>query len=226
MKRGLLFASVLTVGFVVSACLTSPPAPAPAAVAAPVVLPSYSVRYYPNNASGGNVPEDTKNYEAGKIVTVLGNNEGTLVNTGFAFNGWNTSSDGKGTSYDARGVFGPATFPMGDGNVQLYAVWMDPIVGPWNLTSVNGQSLILAQKGFHAMTLVTKPVGNTWIITSTPATGEPITSTGTWAVGDTVNNYSLNSANIVIFNAKVNATTMTLIPTTMGTTQEMIFSRQ
>jgi hypothetical protein len=103
---------------------------------------------------------------------------------------------------------------------------MDPVIGQWNLTSINSQSLILAQKGFHAMTLVTKPTGNTWVITSTPTSGDPINSTGIWAVGDTVNNYSLNSANIVIFNAKVNATTMTLTPTTMGTTQEIIFSRQ
>ena len=90
MKRGLLLLGALTCLLALFACQSAPP------TAAAV---NYSVRYYPNGATGGVVPEDTTNYPQGTVVTVLGNNSGTLVNTGYAFDGWNTSANGKGATY-------------------------------------------------------------------------------------------------------------------------------
>jgi hypothetical protein len=78
---------------------------------------TFTVTYDANGATGGSVPTDSKAYHQDSKVTVLGNT-GSLVKTGFAFAGWNTMSDGTGTSYAAK-----ATFAVGTGDVTLYAVW-------------------------------------------------------------------------------------------------------
>ena len=52
-------------------------------------------------------------------MTVLANTGG-LVETGYAFAGWNTAADGTGTGYSASGS---ATFAMPATNVVLYAQW-------------------------------------------------------------------------------------------------------
>jgi len=205
-------------------CQTAKPQVVESAPAPPP--PSYSVRYNPNGATAGDVPQDSTNYIEGATVTVLGNNALTLVNPGFAFDGWSTEPNGKGNVYDARGVYGPATFIMGSANVALYAVWKDPIVGPWNLTSVNGLAVSLAPVGFQTMKLVANEVGNTWTIETTPTSGTAVASTGSWAVGQSPTSYTLTSANIVIFDGVLAGTTFTLTPTTKGDTQVMVFSKQ
>lgn len=79
--------------------------------------PAYTVTYGANGATGGTVPVDSNTYFHGQTVTVLGNS-GSLTKTGYSFGGWNTASDGSGTSYS------PAdTFTMPAGNVTLYAQW-------------------------------------------------------------------------------------------------------
>jgi len=78
-----------------------------------------TVNYDGNGSTGGTVPTDGGSYAVGDTVTVLGNT-GSLVKSGSTFAGWNTLSDGTGTSYA-----GGATFTMGSANVSLYAVW-DP----------------------------------------------------------------------------------------------------
>jgi uncharacterized repeat protein (TIGR02543 family) len=75
------------------------------------------VSYDGNGKSAGSVPTDTNNYLQGQTVAVLGNN-GKLERIGYSFSGWNTQADGSGASY-APG----STFPMGNANVTLYAVW-------------------------------------------------------------------------------------------------------
>ena len=80
-------------------------------------LPTYTVTYNGNGATGGSVPVDSNKYLAGATVTVLGNS-GSLVNTGYSFSGWNTAANGGGTAYA-----GGATFAMGSANVTLYAQW-------------------------------------------------------------------------------------------------------
>ncbi|MBN1686723.1 MAG: leucine-rich repeat protein, partial [Spirochaetales bacterium] len=81
------------------------------------VLPTYTVSYNGNGASGGSVPVDGNAYVQGTTVTVLGS--GSLVNAGYNLAGWNTQANGLGTSY-AIG----ATFTMGASDRTLYAIWI------------------------------------------------------------------------------------------------------
>jgi uncharacterized repeat protein (TIGR02543 family) len=80
-------------------------------------LPTYTVTYNSNSATGGSAPVDSNKYLSGTTVTVLGNT-GSLVNTGFTFSGWNTAANGSGSAYSTG-----ATFAIGSSNVTLYAQW-------------------------------------------------------------------------------------------------------
>jgi uncharacterized protein YjdB len=93
-------------------------------VAAPTVT-AYTVTYDGNGNTGGAVPSDTTSYQQGATVTVLGNT-GNLVRAGYSFAGWNTLSNGSGTTY-AQGN----TFPIGAISVALYAKWTagSPVLG-------------------------------------------------------------------------------------------------
>jgi uncharacterized repeat protein (TIGR02543 family) len=79
--------------------------------------PTYAVIYNGNGNTGGTAPVDSNAYSQGTTVTVKGNT-GALVKTSYTFAGWNTKSDGSGTSYAAA-----ATFAMGAANDTLYAKW-------------------------------------------------------------------------------------------------------
>jgi len=79
---------------------------------------SYTVTYNGNSNTGGSVPVDPSSpYEYGETVTVSGNT-GTLVKTGYTFDGWNTLANGTGTD-QAEG----STFNMGASDVTLFAKW-------------------------------------------------------------------------------------------------------
>jgi uncharacterized repeat protein (TIGR02543 family) len=75
------------------------------------------VVYDGNGAGAGSVPVDQKTYKPGMKVMVLGNT-GNLAKTGAVFGGWNTKSDGSGTSYVAGD-----TFTMGAASGTLFAKW-------------------------------------------------------------------------------------------------------
>ena len=79
--------------------------------------PTYTVTYDGNGSTGGSVPNDPANYEEGQLVTVLGNT-GSLVKAGYSFVGWNTQTDGNGTTYTQG-----QEFAMGTANVTLFAKW-------------------------------------------------------------------------------------------------------
>ncbi|MFA9465533.1 MAG: beta strand repeat-containing protein, partial [Velocimicrobium sp.] len=89
---------------------------------------TYGVTYHGNGSTGGSVPVDGSAYYNGDSVTVLGNT-GSLVKTHASFAGWNTATDGSGTSYAAED-----TFTMGTSDVTLYAQWTsdatDPVTPP------------------------------------------------------------------------------------------------
>ncbi len=70
---------------------------------------------YNANGGSGNVPIDSTTYESGSTATVLGS--GNLSFDGYHFAGWNTRSDGTGTTYQEGN-----TFSISD-NVILYAQW-------------------------------------------------------------------------------------------------------
>lgn len=79
---------------------------------------SYNVTYDDNDATGGSVPTDSKDYdENDNTVTVLGNT-GNMTKTGWTFAGWNTEADGSGTTYSTGN-----TFTITD-HITLYAKWM------------------------------------------------------------------------------------------------------
>jgi hypothetical protein len=75
---------------------------------------SYTITYVGNGNSGGAVPN------GGTFSTSTSiSGPSTLVREGFKFIGWNTNSNGSGTSY-ASG----ATYSLGT-NLTLYAIWVD-----------------------------------------------------------------------------------------------------
>ena len=97
-----------------------------------VALTTYTVTYDANGATGGSVPASPTSYASGTTVTVLGNT-GSLVKTGYTFNGWNTAANGSGQSYAAG-----ATFSI-SANTTLYAQWADagstPCTPTWSSTN-------------------------------------------------------------------------------------------
>lgn len=80
----------------------------------PVEL-TYIITYNGNTNTSGTVPTDLP-YIDGSTVTVLGNT-GSLVKTGYTFAGWNTESNGTGTSYLQGNTF------TINANTTLYAKW-------------------------------------------------------------------------------------------------------
>ena len=86
---------------------------------------SYEVSYNSNanqhqvGVVSGSVPS-TQTFSAASLVTVSPNS-GNLVRQGFTFAGWNTASDGSGTTYAP----GSGTFTI-NSNVTLYAKWEIP----------------------------------------------------------------------------------------------------
>ena len=77
-----------------------------------------TVTYNANSASSGSVPTDATAYKQSQSATAA-SNSGTLARTGYTFAGWNTATNGSGTSYTA----GSGSIPMSSGNVTVYAMW-------------------------------------------------------------------------------------------------------
>lgn len=75
-----------------------------------------AVSYDANGATYGTAPADPTSYTPGDTVTTA-TNTGGLVQDGAVFAGWNTASDGSGTSYAAGGTFTIT------GDTTLYADW-------------------------------------------------------------------------------------------------------
>jgi len=107
---------------------------------------TYTVTYDGNTNTSGNAPTDSYvPYSDGSIVIILGN-PGTLAKTGFIFAGWNTESNGTGTSYSQGN-----TFTISD-NTTLYAKWsaVPPPSTPTALSSVGGNQaayILFTQSG-------------------------------------------------------------------------------
>ena len=76
---------------------------------------TYYFSYSGNGNTSGTAPATTSG-TIGTSVTIYG--VGTLARTGYAFEGWNTASDGSGTAY-ASGQ----SFIIGSSDVTLYAQW-------------------------------------------------------------------------------------------------------
>jgi uncharacterized repeat protein (TIGR02543 family) len=78
-----------------------------------------TVTYNGNGQTAGTAPVDAVLYSLNDWVTVLGNDGADpLEKTGYVFTGWNTKSDGTGSTYVKD-----SQFQMGTGDVTLYAIW-------------------------------------------------------------------------------------------------------
>ena len=154
---------------------------------------TYTVTYNGNGNTGGTAPTDANSpYAASSTVTVLGNT-GSLVKTGYTFDGWNTAADGSGTDYAAGGTFSISA------NTTLYAKWADATCTSHAVTAASNNNT------WGTAAAASSPVceGSTTTITATPASGYRVAS---WAVSGT-------GASITPSGAS-NSTTTTL---TMGT---------
>ena len=76
----------------------------------------YTFTYNANSAGSGSVPTETSK-QITQTVTVKANT-GSLVRSGYTFGGWNTQSNGGGTTYLSGSLF-----TVGSSNVTLYAKW-------------------------------------------------------------------------------------------------------
>jgi uncharacterized repeat protein (TIGR02543 family) len=79
----------------------------------------YTVTYHANGA-GGSAPS-AQTVDPGTVITLPG--AGSMTNLGKTFEGWNTQTNGSGTSYEEGAAY------TVNGNVTLYAKWVsDPDV--------------------------------------------------------------------------------------------------
>ncbi|MBB6635238.1 InlB B-repeat-containing protein [Cohnella thailandensis] len=83
--------------------------------AIPIPTPTYTVTYDGNGSTGGTVPVDSNEYEAGEKAAVLG--QGSLARESFTFKGWNTKADGSGDAYEEDDEL------TVNADVTLYAQW-------------------------------------------------------------------------------------------------------
>ena len=125
------------------------------------LVPLCSVTYDGNGNTGGSVPTDTNSpYAYGSTVTVCGNT-GSLVKSGYTFEGWNTKEDGTGTTYAAN-----ATFTV-SADITLYAKWAAiPATAP----TINSVSSLT---GINALTY--GYTSGSISVSATPANGHTIT---------------------------------------------------
>jgi uncharacterized repeat protein (TIGR02543 family) len=86
-------------------------------------MPATTVQYNGNGATGGSIPNPQYfgTYTGGTPTSVtISVNTGSLVKTGFTFNGWNTTTTSSVTPTYAVG----ATYNGSSGNLILYANWV------------------------------------------------------------------------------------------------------
>ena len=107
------------------------------------------------NDGSGTVPSAISTY-VGVANTIPSN---SLTRTGYTFNGWNTASDGSGTSYATGSTITPT------GNVTLYAQWektTPTIRAKINDSIVTGLFYIKANNAIHLVSEAYVKVNGVW----------------------------------------------------------------
>jgi hypothetical protein len=99
-----------------------------------IILNPYIVTYNGNSNTSGTVPNATY-HASGSNVTVA-SNSGSLLRTGYTYNGWNTAADGSGTHYDA----GSGTISSISSSVTLYAEWT-PVCTAQTITAISPSTI-------------------------------------------------------------------------------------
>ena len=77
---------------------------------------TFKVIYHSNGSTSGYPPTDNKEYKSGEYATVL--DQGTMLNSGHTFGGWNTKSDNSGDHYNTGD-----RIQINKTNVFLFPVW-------------------------------------------------------------------------------------------------------
>ena len=78
---------------------------------------TYKIAFNGNGADGGSMPAQALTYDSKTALSV-----NAFTRTGYSFSGWNTSADGKGTTYADKTQVSNLSTKDGD-TVQLYAQW-------------------------------------------------------------------------------------------------------
>jgi len=158
-------------------------------------LNNYKVTYIENGSSGGSVPTDNTNYHILNTVIVNGNT-GLLVKTGYTFVGWNTESDGSGTTYTEG-----ATIIMGSGNISLYAKWVaNDYTITYNGNGNSGGKVPTDSKVYH-ISNIAKILGNTGSLTKNDYTfkGWNTAADGSGTSYKSGDSLTIGSENIILY---------------------------
>jgi hypothetical protein len=156
--------------------------------------PTYRVTYNGNGNTGGIVPVDSTSYQQGQTVTVLGNTGG-LVLAGSIFSGWNTASDGNGTTY-AQGQ----TFAMGSASVTLYAKWTHTYTVTYSGNGNTGGAVPVDGNAYTQGQTVTV-LGNTGVLVQSGSTfsGWNTKADGSGSSYTQGQTFAMGSANVTLY---------------------------
>ena len=157
---------------------------------------TYTVTYNGNGNTGGTAPSDASSpYAAGSNVTVLGNT-GSLVKTGYTFDGWNAAANGSGTNYAVD-----ATISSIAANTTLYAKWTCAATVPGNISKGSacaGEDLTLTSAG-------SPETGDTWYWQAS-SSGTATTNSGATYDVSSAGTYYIRSYNGTCWSAAKSVT--------------------
>ena len=173
---------------------------------------NYTVTYRADSATAGTVPVDAANYNIGNSVVIRANT-GSLVRTGYEFDGWTVAADGSGTVLKS-GV----SVTTGVANMTFYAKW-NPITYTitYNSNGANSGSPqratdtyttagtavtlsgagTLAKDGFDFAGWSTSPTGDA--IVGTYTTTSNITLHAVWTIKSIAISFAKGAASAFIF---------------------------
>ncbi len=100
-------------------------------------LPTYSVTYSANGATGGTAPAAQTKIQ--DVTLTLATNSGSLARTGYDFAHWNTASDGGGTEYGVGANY------TSNAPLALFAKWYPHLYSIWfhkNFDGATGDDML------------------------------------------------------------------------------------
>jgi len=158
-----------------------------------------TLTYDGNGNTGGAAPTDALSpYTSGDSVTVLG--AGTLTKISHTFSGWNTASDGSGTSYSADDTFSITS------NTTLFAQWTagpdfvwdnGAVTDEWNAVDLNWNGVAWDNSGSNNAVFTT--VG-----------GSVFLAAGITADAVSVGNTAINFPSVNFYDGDLTASSLTV----------------
>ena len=178
---------------------------------------TFTVTYNGNGNTSGSVPEDNTEYEKDAQVTVLGNT-GTLAKTGYAFSGWNTETNGTGTTYAAGDKFTITE------NTTLYAKWTAKTATSLSWSAATYSATIDADNTFPTLTIlpndligVTYSSSNTSVATIDANTGDiTLKADGTTTITATFTETATHTDATASYTLTVNPSNCRWVETEIG----------